>query len=366
MHAWQLRQLQARQLVLLVMCATLLLAACAAGVDPTDSLRKLAAEQGMAGRFFSVALGQGQAAVATRMIEDGVRSGHWVFLANCHLMTSWLPQLDKIVEGLEGGNPHRDFRWGLAWEAASLRLCLPGVADFLGLQAACSGGRRAWLTLASLRRLWLSSSPSPAFPIAILQRGIKMTTEPPKGLRANLLRLYNTVSEEGYARCRAQAKYQKLLFALSYFHSILLERRKFRWGRHRDWLAGCLAPGMCCPGLLGTCARTVAKPVRLWLAHCRTLGLNIPYDFNDTDFSVSDDLLQSYLDSYVDTPWAALKYLIAEANYGGRVTDELDRRVLASYLNRFYCEEVGVPGQRQRSRRAAPCRLRSTRQPCRG
>jgi dynein heavy chain len=38
-------------------------------------------------------------------------------------------------------------------------------------------------------------------------------------------------------------KYQKLLFALAYFHSVLLERRKFR-----------------------------------------TLGLNIPYDFNDTDF----------------------------------------------------------------------------------
>jgi dynein heavy chain len=41
----------------------------------------------------------------------------------------------------------------------------------------------------------------------------------------------------------AAAKYQKLLFALAYFHSALLERRKFR-----------------------------------------TLGLNIPYDFNDTDF----------------------------------------------------------------------------------
>lgn len=34
------------------------------------------------------------------------------------------------------------------------------------------------------------------------------------------------------------------------------------------------------------------------------------------------------------------RYLIAEANYGGRVTDELDRRVLASYLNKFYCEDV--------------------------
>lgn len=38
-------------------------------------------------------------------------------------------------------------------------------------------------------------------------------------------------------------KYQKLLFALAFFHSVLLERRKFR-----------------------------------------ALGLNIPYDFNDTDF----------------------------------------------------------------------------------
>jgi dynein heavy chain len=49
---------------------------------------------------------------------------------------------------------------------------------------------------------------------------------------------------------------------------------------------------------------------------------------------VSDDLLRSYLDSYASTPWAALKYLIAEANYGGRVTDELDRRVLVSYMDK--------------------------------
>jgi dynein heavy chain len=55
---------------------------------------------------------------------------------------------------------------------------------------------------------------------------------------------------------------------------------------------------------------------------------------------VSDDVLKAYLDAYEETPWDALKYLISEANYGGRVTDEIDRRVLSGYLNQFFCEDA--------------------------
>jgi dynein heavy chain len=48
----------------------------------------------------------------------------------------------------------------------------------------------------------------------------------------------------------------------------------------------------------------------------------------------------TYLDEYDETPFEALKFLISQANYGGRVTDELDRRVLSSYLNQFYCQAI--------------------------
>jgi len=34
-------------------------------------------------------------------------------------------------------------------------------------------------------------------------------------------------------------------------------------------------------------------------------------------------------------PWASLKYLIGDAMYGGRVTDDYDRRVLICYLEEY-------------------------------
>ncbi|CAB1114177.1 unnamed protein product [Ectocarpus sp. CCAP 1310/34] len=205
-------------------------------------VQSLSVAQGV--KMSNVALGQGQAPAAIRMIEDGVSFGNWVFLANCHLMLSWMPELEKIVEDLCVGEPHEDFR------------------------------------------LWLSSGPHPKFPISILRRGLKMTTEPPAGLRANVSTLYNIVSPEQFSRCGQTFRYRKLLFSLAWFHAILLERRKFK-----------------------------------------SLGFNVPYEFNESDFSICHDLVIVFLDEYPDKPpFDAMRYLIAEANYGGRVTDEWDRR----------------------------------------
>ncbi|CAB3995859.1 dynein heavy chain 2, axonemal-like [Paramuricea clavata] len=45
-----------------------------------------------------------------------------------------------------------------------------------------------------------------------------------------------------------------------------------------------------------------------------------------------------YLDDYEETPWEALKYLVAGVNYGGHVTDDFDRRLLMTYINDFFCD----------------------------
>ncbi|EMP42548.1 Dynein heavy chain 2, axonemal [Chelonia mydas] len=54
---------------------------------------------------------------------------------------------------------------------------------------------------------------------------------------------------------------------------------------------------------------------------------------------VLENLLSLYLDEYEETPWDALKYLIAGVNYGGHVTDSWDRRLLTTYINDYFCEQ---------------------------
>ena len=70
------------------------------------------------------------------------------------------------------------------------------------------------------------------------------------------------------------------------------------------------------------------------------IGFNVPYDYNESDFSISRRALALYLTKAFQNgddviPWSSLRYLIGEVNYGGRVSDSFDRRVLNTYLEEY-------------------------------
>merc|ERR1719502_930823 len=224
------------------------------GADPQNDIQLLADEMNMTSKFKFVALGQGQGPVAELLLEQGYQKGHWVLLQNCHLLVSWLKRLEKTLEQMK--QPHKDFR------------------------------------------LWLTTEPSDKFPLGILQRSLKVVTEPPDGLKLNMRSTYSKIDQSILESCPHRA-FRPCVFVLAFLHAVVLERRKY--GK---------------------------------------IGWNVRYDFNESDFMISRKLLSLYLakafeDQDEFLPWGSLKYLIGDAMYGGRVSDNMDRRVLVTYLEEY-------------------------------
>jgi dynein heavy chain, axonemal len=148
-----------------------------------------------------------------------------------------------------------------------------------------------------------------------------MTLEAPKGLKANMRNTYNTdpVSDTVFfASCTSNTnssdttsatgttvdrgvQFRRLLYGLCFFHAVAQERRLYG-----------------------------------------AIGWNIAYEFNESDLSISARQAAMFMSEVADdsssVPFKALRYTAGECNYGGRVTDDKDRRTLNCLLERVYCE----------------------------
>jgi dynein heavy chain len=234
------------------------------GSEPWPLFRDFSDERGFDKRRVGLSLGQDQGPRAVELVNEASREGKWVLLQNAHVYESWMPALERLLEDLLVREVHPDFR------------------------------------------LWLTTMPTPAFPSLVLQYGVKVTQEPPRGLKASLRnafagqvdeQLWNSVSRNG-------PQWRRLLFSLSMFHGVIQERRKFG-----------------------------------------SLGWNIPYGWNQPDFASAIKSLATYVSSYAAVPWKALKFMVGVINYGGRVTDFLDLRCQQTLLDRFFDPAVAEPGR---------------------
>ena len=245
------------------------------GADPTGMLSRFGTtmDRKPNDRLHIVSLGQGQGPVAEQLVAKARQTGDWVCLMNCHLAKSWMLSLERMVENLtlNRSDSHAEFR------------------------------------------LFLTSEPAAHFPVPVLQSGLKITCEPPRGVKANVIGSYSSLEPEylenigtrtpldaeGNPAPPKVGEWKKLLFASCFFHACLQERRKFG-----------------------------------------PLGWNKAYDFANSDLECTHMVLRNFLEEQREIPWKALVYVTGMITYGGRVTDDLDRRLLMSILRKYYTPEV--------------------------
>lgn len=151
-------------------------------------------------------------------------------------------------------------------------------------------------------RLFLTMETNPSIPVNILRQSRVLMNEPPPGIRANMLESLRSITP---ARLTSgPAEKMRLYFLLAWFHAVVQERLRY-------------VP----------------------------LGWSKPYEFNDSDQEAALGTIDSWLaqaangKANVDPasiPWDAIRSIMRESIYGGKIDTEFDQILLDSFVERLF------------------------------
>merc|ERR1719495_984851 len=154
-------------------------------------------------------------------------------------------------------------------------------------------------------RLFLTCEINPKIPVNLLRAGRIFTYEPPPGVKANLIRTFSTVPAS--RMMRAPNERARLYFVLAWFHAIIQERLRYS-----------------------------------------PLGWSKKYEFNESDLRVACDMLDTWVDNTSmgrttlppgKVPWKAMKTLLSQCIYGGKIDNEFDQKLLDAFLSKLFNEK---------------------------
>ena len=153
-------------------------------------------------------------------------------------------------------------------------------------------------------RLWITTEVHKDFPIGLLQMSLKYTIEPPEGIKSSLRRTYADITQDTLDYSN-HPTWPTLLYATAFLHSVVQERKKFG-----------------------------------------PIGWNVPYEFNRADFNASTQFIMNHLDDLDPKrgiSWQTICFMLSEIQYGGRVTDDFDKRLLNVFCMVYFSEHLNSP-----------------------
>jgi len=124
-------------------------------------------------------LGKGQEKNADAAICRARERGQWIILQNCHMSPSFMPILEtRVVETAH---------------VLKINETKKKKKDEEEDDEEEDGDKR--IRIDPKFRFWITTRPDSKFPTYIMQNSIKLTYEPSKGIKSNIIRCYNLLEK---------------------------------------------------------------------------------------------------------------------------------------------------------------------------